>query len=166
MSPNLPRECRGSGSKATVQVTLSSGEYGIGYKESATVTSSELQKRVFLLLSDVLTMWPATLRTSCSRESPLIWVDGRGTILKASNPTTKTSKKFTVLSRHDKLHKDEVLMRGYRMAAEVPRTINHQLLWGASKTCNPLWSVWMDLRRTHWFGHGVRRPRAMELGSE
>jgi hypothetical protein len=128
------------------------------HQEEAIVVLEDLQKRLFLLLSDLLKQWPTNVPTTRRKQFPDIWINGRGAIISASYPASATSSAYSVAYRHDRLSRKETQYRGYKMAVmDEPDSFVHwadiygPLSGGEVVTC------WSKICHLHWADVGHKR---------
>ncbi|EAT81294.1 hypothetical protein SNOG_11586 [Parastagonospora nodorum SN15] len=146
------------GRKISIEIALSCPRDGGMHEEVVMLSLQDLQKRAFLLLFDVLAAFD--LNDEATIDSPSIWINGKGTLLDASYPETRSTAKFSVANRHARLSQEEVDTRGYRMGAAVWNTCGYiPRSFKRTKDRYPLWALWRDLQRCHWSDHHARRPR-------
>jgi hypothetical protein len=154
------------GPNISVQITSSYSNGQSSYEETTTLNLTELLQRVFLLLSDVLATSPIKGRERFREGLPSIWLDGNGTILKASYPMTIKYPALSVPNRHAQLRLKEVDFRGYNLAADLSTRVSYErtiLESNGYETPRSLISVWSDLRELYWADHEIRRPRARDI---
>jgi hypothetical protein len=128
------------------------------YEASSTTRFEDLQRRAFLLLSDML--------ANCSVEEdervhgilPSIWVDGNGTLLEASYPADDEYPSFSVPNRHAQLRMDEVISRGHEMAADLDKIAPYD--YAHIDFSWRLFGAWATLRDRFWPDYEIRRPDA------
>jgi hypothetical protein len=144
---------------ATCRITLSyRGDDGT-YEDTACVHLSDLQKRIYLLLADLLITWPVDLPEDISGQLPSVWINGHGTLIEVCYPATTTWPGLSVSNRHGQLREEEVLMRGYRLSKEVVKICEDRR--GGKWVSRALFDLWVDLRDCHWQDYSTRNARSM-----
>lgn len=131
---------------------------GSGSKSSATIDFPDLLKRVFLVLSDMITRWPEDLPRATGRQLPRIIIDGHGTIVNATYPARSTFGQFCVENRHARLHSEEVTIAGYRMITAVSQSLYVEESHIDIESLGSLYEVWEGLRTLYWSEWETRRP--------
>jgi hypothetical protein len=143
--------------KSTVHLTLYCSSTSAPRNEAVIVPVVNLQRGLFLLLSDVFEQGVTRTPRKLTRTTPVpdVWIDGHGRIISASSPALATiTSPLSVKFRHSRLKKNEVRVRGYRMINKLqeyhapsrreywPRTV-----WPSTEH---LMAAWEDLRSLYW----------------
>jgi hypothetical protein len=149
-------QCLGTNVSVQIKSVYSSERHS--YEETTTTRFAELQRRAFLLLSDMLANATVEDDERVHEILPSIWIDGNGTLLEASYPADDEDSAFSVPNRHAELRMKEVISRGYDMAADLDKTApydyeDYDFSWR-------LFSEWASLRDRYWPDYWIRRPDA------
>jgi hypothetical protein len=149
--------CRGGDSNLRISLEYSCGT-GLG-KEVTIVSMVDLQKRVFLLLSHLLSAWPQDVDPYQSKTLPSIWINGRGALLEVTYPANPGHTSWSYPYQHSALRKQEVVQIGYRRAMELDYQIFSSFYKGGDGVHQNL----KILRRAFWSDWVARRPRSEDV---
>jgi hypothetical protein len=146
------------GTNVSVQIKSVYSSERHSYEETTTTRFAELQRRAFLLLSDMLANATVEDDVRVHEMLPSIWIDGNGTLLEASYPADDEDSAFSVPNRHAELRMKEVISRGYDMAADLDKIApddyeDYDFSWR-------LFSEWASLRDRYWPDYWIMRPDA------
>jgi hypothetical protein len=123
-------------------------------ESSVRVQWGKLQRAVFLLLSDIIDQRPQ----EANQPLPQIWLDGHGTILRATYPATATSDDFFFSPDYDVREETELCGEGYERIRKIERLYPYQYFWLHSKP-DSLIRIWMLLRNAHWLDWESRNKK-------
>jgi hypothetical protein len=129
------------------------------HQEEAIVILEDMQKRLSLLLADVLKQRPADLPKVQRMQLPDIWLNGRGALISASYPASIKSSAYSVAYRHERLSVAEIQCRGYRMAMSGEydtNTLRGRGIHGQHRGSEVI-KCWENIRRRHWADPGSKR---------
>jgi hypothetical protein len=104
--------------------------------QSGRISLPNLERRVFLLLSDAIAG-----RLNADYMIPDIWMDGCGELISACHPDSGTAVSSVILNRHSKLKPAEIKWRGYKFARDLPVDRPRP------GTCL---DMWLRLREEYW----------------
>ncbi|KAI4957968.1 hypothetical protein J4E86_005108 [Alternaria arbusti] len=105
--------------------------------QSGKIPLPDLERRVFLLLSDVIAGWPVA-----EDKLPDIWMDGHGKLISATYSASATAPASRIENRHAKLKLIEMQQRGYQFAMDL--AISERDVEGGRR------AMWSALRRDYW----------------
>jgi hypothetical protein len=147
---------------ATIHFTLKCSHSRGKHEEEASVTVTDLQMQLFLLLSDYAEQRQIDSQSEWSDDLPDVWMNGRGVLLEASSLTTDTPPACVVKYRHGSLTKQDLKFRGYRMATKAKEyflalDIEEEDDW--TDQIENLLEIWCNLRKMHWENYKHRRTK-------
>ena len=146
--------------QATIRFVLACPNSDVTQEEHAVIYLADLEKRVFLLLSDFLGHWPGNTKWEPRDSLPDIWISGRGAIINASYPESAKAPAVSVDNRHGSLTDREVHYRGYRMALmdrKQPDLWSELSMTSEGKELSEMWGL---LRYHYWGDYDNRREYA------
>ncbi|KAI4640444.1 hypothetical protein J4E93_008650 [Alternaria ventricosa] len=112
---------------------------------SGKIPLPDLERRVFLLLSDVIAGWDVA-----EDKLPDIWMDGHGKLISATYSASATVLASRVENRHAKLKSVELQQRGYQFAMDLSNDKKdveggRRAMWSALR--KEYWNDWQDSAR-------------------
>jgi len=105
--------------------------------QSGKIPLPDLERRFFLLLSDVIAGWPVA-----EDKLPDIWMDGHGKLISATYSASATAPASRVENRHAKLTSIELQQRGLQFAMDL--AISERDVEGGRR------AMWSALREEYW----------------
>ncbi|KAI4673971.1 uncharacterized protein J4E88_008438 [Alternaria novae-zelandiae] len=124
--------------QVSISISLKSpGEDACEALQSGKIPLPDLERRVFLLLSDVIAGWDVA-----EDKLPDIWMDGHGKLISATYSASATVLASRVENRHAKLKSVEVQQRGYQFATDLSN--NKRDVEGGRR------AMWSALRKEYW----------------
>jgi len=134
--------------KEQVSISISlkrPGEDACEALQSGKIPLPDLERRVFLLLSDVISGWPVA-----EDKLPDIWMNGHGKLISATYSASATALASRVDNRHAKLKSIELQQRGYQFAMDLSNNKldvkgGRRAMWSALR--EKYWNDWPDWAR-------------------
>jgi hypothetical protein len=125
--------------------------YGRGlHTEERTIRLSDLHRRLFLLLSDV--MIDSRYDEGYTHDDfPSIWINGHGDLIRASFPTEDSLDEVSIDYAYERFNRDEINYAGYKMIARWGDYMKKAEM--LISDCAPILDIWSCLVSRYWWAH-------------
>ncbi|KAH7080003.1 hypothetical protein BKA63DRAFT_590269 [Paraphoma chrysanthemicola] len=134
---------------ARLQITVCDPNNSGIHQEQATIPMAYCHKQMFLLLSDLILSWPDGLYTQWNSALPDIWMNGRGTPIKAVYRKDHTGPEYSIEYKYRALDEQGLHTQGWRSIQAVLAQLPY-FAEMPSPSAGALENSWNWFRLFHW----------------
>jgi hypothetical protein len=126
------------------------------HTEERSILLSDLHRRIFLLLSDVM-IDSRYDEDYIHDDLPSIWINGHGDLIRASFPADDSLDEVSIDYAYGRFNRDEVNHAGYKLIARWGDYVEKSEMQISDRT--PLMDMWSCLVSRYWWAHRSRYER-------